>query len=166
MYKYYYSIDVLSFYRLFAEWLSTICPRDTIYRLADNMSICRRLSEVAMYETEAWVYILSKLCRFNTANTVKYFGPPRYDSKFSLSTQSVKINVFGPWTRFSDWSGTIVSQEPDATPTLRPRHANDAGSKSTKVQRNVFDLQKGFCFKISVGALDALQSNGQRRVYD
>lgn len=58
-----------------------------------------------------------------------------------------------------------MSQEPDATPTLRPRHGNDAGSKSTKVQRNVFDLQKGFCFKISVGALDALQSRDQRRFY-
>ena len=30
-------------------------------------------------------------------------------------------------------SGTIVSPEPDTTPTLRPRHGNDACSKSTKV---------------------------------
>ena len=59
-----------------------------------------------------------------------------------------------------------MSQEPDATPTLRPRHGNDAGSKSTKVQRNVFDLQKGFRFKISAaGALDALQRGDQRRFY-
>ena len=41
------------------------------------------------------------------------------------------------------------------------RHGNDTGSKSTKVQRNVFDLQKGFRFYISTSALDAKRD--QRR---
>ena len=59
-----------------------------------------------------------------------------------------------------------MSPEPDATPTLRPRHCNDACSKSTKVQRNVFDLQeKDSSFKVSTGAWDAMQSGDQRRYY-
>ena len=60
-----------------------------------------------------------------------------------------------------------MSPEPDATPTLRPRHCNDARSKSTKVQKNVFDFtkKKDSSFKVSTGAWDAMQSGDQRRYY-
>ena len=90
MNKYYHSIDALSFYRLFAEWLSSICPRDTIYRLADNMSICRWLSEVAMYETEAWRgCIFYQSCARLIRRSIQYFRLPQYDLKFAKVLREV-----------------------------------------------------------------------------
>ena len=55
-------------------------------------------------------------------------------------------------------------QDPMFSPPW-PRLSNDSGSSPTKVQKNVFDLQKGFGTKISDGALDAMQRRYQERVY-